>query len=126
MRVRKIVSVGLAGLALVALAACRADEPVAPAGRELDSSPLLGATTGSQNYLHTFADPGIYSYHCQYHTSQSHREPGMVIVNDDGADSAFIQIHEGAYHPGSVLVKPHATVRWQNFDDGVHHTVTSD
>jgi len=127
MNVRRTVSVGLAGLALVVLASCLADKTTEPPnGRELDSPSLLGSTTGSQNYIHTFANQGTYPYHCEYHTTQNHREPGTVIVDDNGVDSAFVQIFQGAYHPASVTVKPHATVRWQNFDDGVHHTVTSD
>ena len=127
MNVRRTVSTALAALALLALAACKADKTTAPpALPELDSPSLLGATTGSRNFVHTFASLGTYPYHCQYHTTQNHREPGTGIVSEGGADSAFVQIHEGAYQPATVTVKPHATVRWQNFDDGIHHTVTSD
>jgi len=97
-----------------------------PAAPELDSPSLLGATTGSANYIHWFAKAGVYPYHCTYHTNSHTREPGTVIVEDGGLDSAFVSIYQGAYHPASVTVRPNAQVRWQNFDDGVHHTVTSD
>jgi len=126
MNVRTIVSVGVAWLAIMVLGACRADKTTDPITPELDSPALLGATTGSRNYIHAFANLGTYPYHCEYHTTQNHREPGTVIVDNNGADSAFVQIFQGAYHPASVTVKPHVNVRWQNFDDGVHHTVTSD
>jgi plastocyanin len=51
---------------------------------------------------------------------------GAVAVDDTGQDSAFVSIFQGAFQPASVVVKPGGQVRWQNFDDGVHHTVTSD
>jgi plastocyanin len=93
---------------------------------ELDSPSLLGATAGSQNYIHTFAHAGLYPYHCEYHTTASHRMAGTVTVDDTGQDSAFVSIFQGAFQPASVVVRPGGQVRWQNFDDGVHHTVTSD
>lgn len=98
----------------------------APAPKELDSPSLLGATSGSQNYILAFANRGTYPYHCTYHTTAHYREAGTVIVEDSGQDSAFVSIFEGAYHPQTATVKPNGQVRWQNFDDGVHHTVTSD
>jgi plastocyanin len=109
------------------LIACGEDKSTSPAPTEvLDSPALLGHTSGSQNYIHTFTNAGSHPYHCKYHTTSSHREAGTVIVNDQGADSAFVSILQGAYHPDNVTVKPNGQVRWQNFDDGVHHTVTSD
>src|SRR5438093_12461576 len=123
---RPIGLVVLASVALVlALPACRDDKVTNPApGKGLDSPSLLGATSGSQNYIHAFANTGTYPYHCRYHTSNSER--GTVIVVDGGQDSAFVSIFEGAYHPSSLTVRPNGQVRWQNFDDGTHHTVTSD
>jgi plastocyanin len=47
-------------------------------------------------------------------------------VADQGPDSAFVRIFEGAFDPEVATVRPGGQVRWQNFDDGVHHTVTSD
>jgi len=112
---------------VLSLLACGEDKGTNPApAKELDSPALLGATAGSQNYIHTFANVGTYPYHCMYHTTNSHRMAGTVIVDDHGQDSAFVSIFEGAYHPSSATVKPNGQVRWQNFDDGVHHTVTSD
>jgi plastocyanin len=116
----------LAGLSLaLSLLACREDKVTGPADR-LDSPALLGNTTGSRNYVHTFVSAGTYPYHCTYHTTSVDREAGTVIVVDGGPDSAFVTIFEGAYHPSSATVKPDGQVRWQNFDHGVHHTVTSD
>lgn len=122
------VLLALAGLALVlATLACREDKSTSPDPRDvLDSPALLGHSNGSQNYIHTFVTAGTYPYHCEYHTTNSHRMAGTVVVNDQGADSAFITIHEGAFHPDLVTVRLNGQVRWQNFDDGVHHTVTSD
>jgi plastocyanin len=51
---------------------------------------------------------------------------GLVIVTDQGPDSAFVRIFEGAFDPDTARVKAGASVRWQNFDEGTHHTVTSD
>jgi plastocyanin len=117
----------LAGLtALVALGCSEDKGTTSPTAKELDSPAMLGATTGSQNYIHVFADAGTYPYHCRYHTSSYHRMAGTVIVDPQGADSAFVTISVGAFHAATVTVKPGGQVRWQNFDDGVHHTVTSD
>src|SRR5215510_2121682 len=119
----------LAASLLIALSflGCKsADTSPGPLPKELDSPSLLGAVSGSQNYIHAFAKRGIYPYHCTYHTTEHYREAGTVIVEDSGQDSAFVSIFQGAYHPQTTTVKPNAQVRWQNFDDGVHHTVTSD
>lgn len=96
------------------------------AGMELSSPYLLGATTGSQNYLHVFAEGGDYPYHCVLHTTAHFREGGAVFVNSGGADSAFVRIFQGKFDPDTVTVRAGARVRWQNFDDGTNHTVTSD
>src|SRR2546428_831481 len=118
----------LASLAFaVSLLACGKDQQTSPtAAMELDSPALLGAAAGSQNYIHAFANAGVYPYHCRYHTTTHHRMAGTVVVSDGGPDSAFVSIFQGAFNPSSVTVKPSGQVRWQNFDDGVHHTVTSD
>jgi hypothetical protein len=123
----------LAGFAVLTLIlslsvlACGEDKSTSPPPAiELDSPFLLGATSGSQNYIHTFANAGTYPYHCKLHTTALHREGGTVFVIDQGPDSVFVSIFEGAYHPDSVVVRPNGQVRWQNFDDGTHHTVTSD
>jgi plastocyanin len=119
--------VGLTGL-LVALTllSCEDTGTGPPPAKALDSPGLLGATAGSQNYVHVFTDVGIYAYHCTYHTNDHHREPGLVLVQNGAQDSAFVSIFEGAFHPDTVTVRPNGQVRWQNFDDGVHHSVTSD
>jgi len=119
----------LAGLALAfALGACGEDKTTSPASpaKELDSPGLLGATSGSENYIHSFANTGVYPYHCLYHTTAHHRMAGTVVVGDQGPDSAFVSISLGAFNPANVAVRRGGQVRWQNFDDGVHHTVTSD
>lgn len=128
MRLRLSALVSLAGVSLaLALAGCVQDKGTNPVpANELASPSLLGATAGSQNYIHAFATPGTYPYHCSYHTTSEHREAGTVIVDGAGLDSVFVSIYQGAYHPASATVKPGGQVRWQNFDDGVHHTVTSD
>lgn len=125
---RSILRVAAAGLVvLMAVLACGQDKGTSPSSaKELDSPGLLGATSGSQNYIHTFANEGVFPYHCQYHTTAHHRMAGTVTVSPQGADSAFISIQIGEFNPASVTVKPGHPVRWQNFDDGVHHTVTSD
>src|SRR5438132_13674933 len=115
----------LAGVVLVQ--SCGQDKTTnPPAAKELDSPYLLGATTGSQNYLHAFADTGAYPYHCKLHTTAQHCECGLVLVHSAGADSAFVTIFQGAFHPDTVTVRAGGQVRWQNFDDGTHHTGTSD
>jgi plastocyanin len=109
------------------LPSCKGDTGTnPPAPPELDSPALLGATTGSQNYIHTFSAAGDYPYHCQYHTTANHREGGAVQVADGGPDSVFVRIFQGTFSPANAVVKPGGSVRWQNFDDGVHHSVTSD
>jgi len=119
--------VGLSGLlAALTLLSCQDTGTNPPPAPELDSPGLLGAVSGSQNYVHVFARAGRYDYHCAYHTNEHHREAAMVFVHDGGPDSAFVSISQGAYHPDTVAVRPNGQVRWQNFDDGVHHTVTSD
>lgn len=124
---RRSTIVGLTGLmAALTLLSCRDTETNPAPALELDSPGLLGASSGSQNYVHGFTAVGWYDYHCAYHTSAHHREAGTVFVRDGGPDSAFVSIFQGAYHPDTVTVRPHGKVRWQNFDDGVHHSVTSD
>ena len=120
--------VRLAGLCFVLLLlGCSKDPTTPPAsGPELDSPALLGSTTGSVNYIHVFAHAGTYPYHCSFHTTAHHRMAGTVVVDNSGVDSAFVQIHLGAFNPDVVTVRPGGQVRWQNFDDGTHHTVTSD
>lgn len=117
----------LAGLlTTIALASCQETGTNPPPAKALDSPALLGATTGSRNYIHVFTDHGIYAYHCAYHTNAHNREPGVVLVQDGAADSAFVSIYQGAFHPETVTVRLHGQVRWQNFDDGVHHNIVSD
>ena len=119
--------VGLTGLlAALTLLSCQDKETNPAPAVELDSPGLLGAVSGSQNYVHVFAQAGRFDYHCAYHTNAHHREAGLVFVHDGGQDSAFVSIIQGAYHPDTVTVRPNGQVRWQNFDDGVHHSVTSD
>ena len=95
-------------------------------GSELDSPYLLGATTGSANYIHSFGNEGTYPYHCRLHTSGQHRDGGIVFVTAVGAESAYVAIFEGKFRPESTTVRRGAQVRWQNFDDGTNHTITSD
>ena len=73
--------VGLTGLmAALTLLSCQ-DTSTNPApGLALDSPGLLGAVSGSQNYIHVFTAPGVYKYHCTYHTNAHHREGGTVLV----------------------------------------------
>jgi hypothetical protein len=125
---RRLGLMVLASLTLgLPLLSCGKDQETSPPPtKELDSPYLLGATGGSQNYIHAFANPGTYAYHCKLHTTATHRMGGMVFVTAQGADSAFVSIFQGAFHPDSVTVRPNGQVRWQNFDDGTHHTVTSD
>lgn len=109
------------------LVSCNKDDATAPAiGTGLDSPFLLGATTGSANYIHAFGDEGNYSYHCRLHTTAQHREGGMVLVKATGPESAFVSIFEGKFHPETTSVRLNGQVRWQNFDDGTNHTITSD
>jgi plastocyanin len=117
-----------AGLVCVlSLPSCMDDKGTNPPGPpELDSPALLGSTNGSQNYIHTFSKEGDYPYHCEYHTTTRYREGGTVFVRDGAADSVFVTIFQGAFNPTNAVVKPNGRVRWQNFDDGVHHSVTSD
>jgi len=51
---------------------------------------------------------------------------GTVFVTAQGPESVFVSIFQGAFQPASATVRPNGQVRWQNFDDGTHHTVTSD
>ena len=125
---RSTALVALAGLSCaLALVACNGDQGTNPVSvPELDSPGLLGATSGSRNYIHVFPSTGTYPYHCTYHSTANHREGGSVIVEAGGPDSAFVSIFQGAFDPATATVKPGGQVRWQNFDDGVHHSVTSD
>jgi plastocyanin len=117
----------LAGVALaLLLTSCKDKETNPPPLKELDSPALLGHVNGSANYIHTFATDGHYPYHCEFHTTANHREGGAVYVNPGGEDSAFVRIFLGAFDPPSVVVRAGGKVRWQNFDDGTHHDVTSD
>lgn len=127
MSLRPLGLVALASLSLALLLnACVEEKVTGPQAKELDSPSLLGAATGSRNYIHVFANAGRYPYHCEYHTTTANPEAGTVVVVDGAADSAFVSIFEGAYHPPSVAVRPDGQVRWQSFDVGIHHTVTSD
>ena len=128
MRIRSRQLALFAGLFIaLALMSCRKDTSTNSTPRDvLDSPALLGSTTGSQNYIHVFVTAGTYPYHCKYHQISIDREIGTVTVSDGGPDSAFVTIFQGEYNPASATVKPGGQVRWQNFDDGVHHTVTSD
>jgi len=125
---RLIGLVALASLTLVlSVPGCSEDKSTSPpAANELDSPYLLGATTGSQNYIHSFANAGTYPYHCKLHTTATHRMAGTVFVTAQGPESVFVSIFQGAFQPADATVRPGGQVRWQNFDDGTHHTVTSD
>lgn len=119
--------IGFVLLIALTLSACNHDKGTdPPAARELDSPSLLGDVSGSENFFHTFATDGQYPYHCTFHTTANHREGGAVYVNPQGQDSAFVKIFQGAFDPPSVVIRAGGRVRWQNFDDGTHHTVTSD
>ena len=111
---------------LLSVLSCRNEGTGPPPAMELDSPYLLGHTTGSQNYIHTFTNAGTYPYHCRLHTTSSHRMAGTVFVVAQGPESVFVSIFEGAYHPASATVRVNGQVRWQNLDEGTHHTVTSD
>src|SRR5262247_4170809 len=116
MRNRRPIFLLTAALALTfSLAGCNQGKSIVPTvpAHELDSPALLGATTGSQNYIHVFASRGIYPYHCTYHTTAHHRMAGTVMVEDSGQDSAFISIFQGAFTPATATVKPNGQVRWQ-------------
>lgn len=125
---RLLGPIALASVALgLSILSCGEDKSTNPPGaNELDSPYLLGATAGSENYIHTFANAGTYPYHCKLHTTASHREGGTVLVDPQGPESVFVSIFEGAYHPATATIRPNGQVRWQNLDDGTHHTVTSD
>lgn len=125
---RSIARVAAAGLMLALTSlACGKDEATNPSSsKELDSPALLGATAGSQNYTHTFSHEGTFPYHCRYHTTSHHRMAGTVTVSASGPESVFVSITIGAFQPQNATVRAGGRVRWQNFDDGVHHTVTSD
>ena len=124
---RLIGPFALASAFLLMSLACGEDKGTNPnPGKELDSPALLGATTGSQNYIHVFANTGSYPYHCTFHTTSHYREGGTAVVSNGAADSVFVSISQGAFNPATATVRPNGQVRWQNFDDGVHHTVTSD
>ena len=125
-RFRTFLTVVLAALA-ASLLSCSQDKGTEPvATRELDSPSLLGSTGGSVNYVHAFSEAGTYPYHCTYHTTAHSRMAGTVVVTGSGPDSAFVRIFQGAFDPSLASVKSGGSVRWQNFDEGTHHTVTSD
>ncbi len=127
MSLRPLGLIVLAGWIAASASACSQTPSTSPVtGKELDSPYLLGATSGSENYIHVFANAGHYAYHCKLHTTAYYRMGGLVIVSAQGSDSAFVTIFQSAFHPDTVTVKPGGQVRWQNFDDGTHHTVTSD
>jgi len=126
MRRRLAIVVLVIWLAALTLASCQDTGTRPPPARALDSPSLLGSVNGSENYIHVFTDHGIYAYHCAYHTTEHHREPGVVLVQDGAADSAYVQIFQGAFHPETVTVRLNGQVRWRNFDDGVHHDIVSD
>lgn len=124
---RPLALVVFAGLFLIlSIASCSHERVTAPAaGNELDSPYLLGATTGSANYIHVFARQGTYPYHCTLQTHGDYREGGIVFVSSEGPESVFVRIFEGHFTPESATVRVNGQVRWQNFDEGTHHTVTS-
>src|SRR5215831_8927132 len=127
MSLRPLRLVPFALVLSLSLSCGRTADSTNPSGaKELDSPYLLGASTGSENYIHAFANDGQYPYHCKLHTTVNYREGGLVVVSGNGEDSAFVTIFTGAFHPDTAVVKAGAPVRWQNFDDGTHHTVTSD
>ena len=113
----------VAGVAIaLSILSCTKDPATSPpADPGLDSPYLLGSTNGSPSYIHTFSKLGTYRYRCRLHTG----DVGIVFVADQGSDSAFISISLGDFHPDTVTVHVDGRVRWQNFDEGTHHTITS-
>jgi plastocyanin len=95
-----------------------------------------GTTTGSQfnlgpfaigqSALFTFANAGIYPYHCLTHGNMGMR--GSVQVDAAGADSATVQIAASGFTftPATAHIKPGGHVRWVNASNLTNHTVTSD
>ncbi len=82
-------------------------------------SPLWdsGTLTTGQQFSHTFAAPGVYTYHCTIHPAMT----AVVVV----VDPIEISIAGFAFNPDSIMIPSGTMVRWTN-DDGAPHTSTSD
>src|SRR5258706_858906 len=91
---RRLGSIALASVALgLLILSCRQDKSTGPpTTTELDSPYLLGATTGSQNYIHTFANAGTYPYHCKLHTTATHRMAGTGFGNAQAPGNGLLPI----------------------------------
>lgn len=125
MRPRRLIApvAALSLLAAITLASCGKDSsgPTNPGPTlELNS----GAIGPGQQYAHTFANPGSFSYKCTIHTVMT----GTVTVATGQPATAAVTIQNSTatgFSPQSVSVAPGGTVTWTNAPGGVTHTVTS-
>jgi len=71
-------------------------------------------------YTHTFTSPGTIAYHCKIHgTSMA----GTVIVDPSAAaGNRTVAIGDNFFNPGSVSIRPGASVKWTN-DGNFDHIV---
>ncbi len=109
---------------MVATLGCSKDDSTTnpPVARELDS----GNFGAGQRYVHTFANPGNYGYHCERHPVMR----SSITVAAGGLDSLIVLIQNSSASGfqaqavgGVTTVAPGGYVSWQNQDQT--HTVTS-
>ena len=120
-----LMTVGLA-TAIVIYSCSSKSSPTNPGGGggggggvELNSGNIADNTT----FSHTFANPGSFPYHCNFHSGMT----GTITVNSGGStmDTTLDMITGAAYLP--VTCKVGGTIHWHNHNGvGTIHTVTSD
>src|SRR5258706_1378513 len=114
---RRLGSIALASVALgLLILSCRQDKSTGPpTTTELDSPYLLGATTGSQNYIHTFANAGTYPYHCKLHTTATHRMAGTRFAAAPRPGSGFLSVFPCACPSASSAARATQSVQCAHF-----------
>jgi plastocyanin len=86
-----------------------------------DTPGLFGSSNlgNGGTYSHSFASPGTFHYHCNFHAGMH----GTVIVNPTVITDA-ISMQSSLFNPAVDTVAQHTVVTWTNNDAWVH-TVTS-
>jgi plastocyanin len=80
-----------------------------------------GVLSTSQSFTFTFTSLGDFAYHCEIHPM---RMKGVVHVVPPTQQT--VTLADFAFTPPEITISPGTTITWNQAQDGVRHTSTSD
>jgi plastocyanin len=87
-----------------------------PTPKELDSGTIAGS------FAHTFATPGTFPYHCNFHRNMG--MTGTITVDDNATAGNHTATASGtSFNPQNLTIRTGSVVTWTSTGT---HTVTSD